>query len=220
VVKKPETRKPTWQVQLIDADTKEKLPGFVKLEILEDDSEKDATYTIEQNGGANQPIALAAPKKVNTGEVVRLTGKSNGYLPASEDTDVPTLEGETYLLPLKRLKKDASLDIRSIYFDFDSARIKNSSEPSLSLILEFLKQNPKAEFEIIGHTDLNGAADYNQNLSERRAISVRNWLVNHGIEKNRLTTAGAGKSRPIVARRGKPYDGQNRRTEFKLKTEL
>lgn len=213
-------KKKSWQVQLIDADTREKIGGFVKLEILEADSENDSSYTLEQSGGAAHAIELDAPKKVAESEVVRLTGKSSGYLPSTEDTDVETLEGNTYLLPLKKMAKNASLNVRSIYFDFDSARIKKSSEPTLKMILDFLKQNPKAEFEIIGHTDLNGTVEYNQDLSEKRADSVRTWLSTHGIEQSRLTTSGAGKSRPVVAKRGKPFDEQNRRTEFKLKTEL
>lgn len=222
VVEKPKAapQKKSWQVQLIDADTREKIGGFVKLEILEADSENDSSYTLEQSGGAAHAIELDAPKKVADNEVVRLTGKASGYLPSTEDTDVETLEGNTYLLPLKKMAKNASLNVRSIYFDFDSARIKKSSEPTLKMILDFLKQNPKAEFEIIGHTDLNGTVDYNQDLSEKRADSVRTWLASHGIEKDRLTTSGAGKSRPVVAKRGKPFDEQNRRTEFKLKTEL
>lgn len=219
-IPKAAPKKKSWHVQLIDAETREKIGGAVKLEILEADSETDSSYTLEQNGGADHAIELAAPKKVNDNEVVRLTGKSNGYLPATEDTDVDTLEGNTYLLPLKKMAKNASLNVRSIYFDFDSARIKKSSEPSLKMILDFLKANPKAEFEIIGHTDLNGTVEYNQDLSEKRADSVRKWLVNHGIDEARLSTSGAGKSRPVVSKRGKPYDEQNRRTEFKLKTEL
>ena len=215
----PEPQK-HWQVQLIDADTRAKIGGYVKLDVIEADSEKDSAYTVEQNGGAGHAISLDAPKKVSADEIVRLTGKSVGYLPSTEDTDVPTLEGGTYLLPLKKMQKNASLNIRSIYFDFDSARIKNSSTPTLKLIHDFLKQNPKAEFEIIGHTDLNGTEEYNQNLSEKRAESVRAWLIKHGIEKDRLTVSGAGKSRPIVAKKGKSYDEQNRRTEFRLKTEL
>lgn len=220
---KPVEAKPAkkhWQVQLIDAETKQKIPGYVKLEILEANSENDASYTVEQNGGADHAIEIDAPKKIGDDEVVRLTGKAAGYLPATEDTDVPTLEGNTYLLPLKKLVKNASLNVRSIYFDFDSARIRKSSEPTLRMILDFLKQNPKAEFEIIGHTDLNGTAEYNQDLSEKRADSVRSWLTSHGIDKDRLSVSGAGKSRPIVAKRGKPFDEQNRRTEFKLKTDI
>ncbi|AFM14454.1 OmpA family protein [Turneriella parva] len=219
VVKKEEPKPPQkhWQVQLIDADTKEKIGGYVRLEVLEADSEKDAAYTAEQNGGANHAIELDAPKKVTSEEIVRLTGKSAGYLPSTEDTDVPTIEAGTYLLPLKKMQKNASLDIRSIYFDFDSARLKNSSVPTLKLILDFLKQNPKAEFEIIGHTDLKGTAEYNQALSEKRAESVRNWLVKNGVAENRLSVSGAGESRPVVARKGKPYDEQNRRTEFRMK---
>lgn len=210
---KPQPPK-AWNVQLVDSATQQKLTGTVKLEVLEADSDKKASYSTQGSGNG---IVFKAPASVGGEEVVRLNGSAEGYLPASEDTDAATLADGTYLLPLRKLEKNASFDIRSIYFDFDSARIRKTSEPSLRMVLEFLKQNPKAEFEIIGHTDLAGEADYNQALSEKRAASVRNWLVENGIEKNRLTTSGAGKSRPIVAKRGKPYDEQNRRTEFRPK---
>jgi outer membrane protein OmpA-like peptidoglycan-associated protein len=210
---KPEAAK-QWNVQLVDAATRQKLTGTVKLEILEADSDKKASYTKQANGNG---IVFEAPAAVGSEEIVRLNGSAEGYLPASEDTDSATLADGTYLLPLRKLEKNASFDIRSIYFDFDSARIKQSSEPSLRMVLDFLKQNPEAKFEIIGHTDLAGEAEYNQTLSEKRAASVKNWLVANGIEHSRLTTSGAGKSRPIVAKRGKPYDEQNRRTEFRLK---
>lgn len=131
-----------------------------------------------------------------------------------------TPEIKTELAELKKLKKDTSIDIRSIYFDFDSAKLKRASEPTLVALAAFLNENPKAVFEIIGHTDLNGDADYNQTLSEERAESVRDWLVEHGIDKARLQSSGKGKSQPVVAKRGRPFDQQNRRTEFKLKSEL
>ncbi len=210
---KPEAAK-QWTVQLVDAATREKLTGRVKLEVLEADSDEKASYTLQASGNG---IIFEAPSAVGIQEIVRLSGSAEGYLPVSEDTDTGTLAEGTYLLPLRKLEKNASFDIRSIYFDFDSARIKKSSEPSLRMVLEFLQQNPKAEFEIIGHTDLTGDADYNQALSEKRALSVKDWLVENGIEKSRLTTSGAGKSRPVVAKRGKPFDEQNRRTEFRLK---
>ncbi|HNE21397.1 MAG TPA: OmpA family protein [Turneriella sp.] len=210
---KPEAAK-QWNVQLIDASTRQKLTGTVKLEVLEADSDKKSSHSTQGSGNG---IVFKAPVSVGGEEVVRLNGSAEGYLPGSEDTDTATLTEGTYLLPLRKLEKNASFDIRSIYFDFDSARIKKSSEPSLRMVLEFLKQNPKAEFEIIGHTDLAGDAEYNQSLSEKRAASVKTWLVENGIDKGRLTTSGAGKSRPVVAKRGKPFDEQNRRTEFKLK---
>jgi len=210
---KPEPAR-RWKVQLIDAATRQKVSGTVKLEALESDSERQPSYTQVASGNG---ITFEPPAKVVGEEIFRLTGSADGYLPTSEDTDTATLAQGTYLLPLRKPEKNASFALRSIYFDFNSARIKKSSEPSLRMVLEFLQQNPRAEFEIIGHTDLAGDADYNQTLSERRAASVKSWLVENGIDEKRLTTSGAGKSRPVVAKRGKPYDEQNRRTEFRLK---
>lgn len=210
----PISARTEWSVQLIDAKTREKIAGTVRLEVLESDSHEKSRHSVTASGNG---IKLSVPGNVAGKEVIRLSAQAEGYLPASEDTDAMTLADGTYLMALRRLEKNASFDIRSIYFDFDSARIKKSSEPSLRMVLEFLQQNPKAEFEIIGHTDLTGDAEYNQALSEKRAESVKNWLIENGIAASRLSTSGAGKSRPVIARRGKPYDEQNRRTEFRLK---
>lgn len=122
-------------------------------------------------------------------------------------------------------KKDAigrSLDevgraiIYGIYFDFDAATIRPDSEETLDRLLKAIKARPNVKLVIEGHTDSEGSDAYNQTLSEKRAQSVVNWLVAHGIASQQLSAKGFGESRP-VADNGRP-DGRalNRRVEISV----
>ena len=72
------------------------------------------------------------------------------------------------------------------------------------------------EIEIIGHTDLHGTDDYNNQLSRKRAEAVKKYLAEKGLDPKRLKTFGAGKTRPVANQLGKGYDELNRRTEFNI----
>ena len=122
-------------------------------------------------------------------------------------------------------KKDAigrSLDevgraiIYGIYLDFDAATIRPDSEETLDRLLKAIKARPNVKLVIEGHTDSEGSDAYNQTLSEKRAQSVVNWLVAHGIASQQLSAKGFGESRP-VAGNGRP-DGRalNRRVEISV----
>ncbi len=110
----------------------------------------------------------------------------------------------------------ASFEIHAIYFDYDSAKIKEESYPVLESILRFLKENDSLRFEIIGHTDLHGTEEYNLGLSKRRAESVRDYLVSKGLDSARFNVRGAGESEPRINQTGPGFDEKNRRTEFKV----
>ena len=95
------------------------------------------------------------------------------------------------------LEEDVTIDM-SIEFDTNSADIRSSEIPEIRDAVKFLRQFPAANAVIEGHTDNTGAESYNQGLSERRAQSVYNYLINQaGIPASRLTYVGYGESRPI-----------------------
>ncbi len=81
-----------------------------------------------------------------------------------------------------------------------------------------LKDNPKIDLEIQGHTDNVGNAAYNKKLSQSRADSVRAYLVEHGTAVGRLTTMGYGMSQPIVPNNSAANRALNRRVQF-IRTE-
>jgi outer membrane protein OmpA-like peptidoglycan-associated protein len=110
-----------------------------------------------------------------------------------------------------------------VLFDFDKSSLRPEAGPSLDKVVAVLQSYPKASVLIEGHTDGKGSDQYNQRLSERRADSVRHWLVEHGVTTP-TTTHGWGRSRPI-APNTKPNgaddpDGRqkNRRVEITVKT--
>lgn len=104
---------------------------------------------------------------------------------------------------------------QKIHFEFDKATIRPISYSILDDVVELLNRNPQiTKIRVEGHTDSVGSDAYNQNLSERRAQSVVNYLVSKGISRDRLIAVGYGESRPIADNNTTEGRAKNRRTEF------
>lgn len=108
------------------------------------------------------------------------------------------------------LAKPVSFNL-TVAFGFDSAEITGVAFQEMLELLRFLREYPSSTAVIEGHTDSQGAADYNQNLSERRAQAVVQALTNSGIERTRLTARGYGESKPIASNDTDAGRQQNRR---------
>lgn len=103
--------------------------------------------------------------------------------------------------------------LQQIFFETDSATIKDESSPVLNAVAGILKKNAKVRVRVEGHTDSQGDDAYNLDLSKRRARSVATWLINNGgIDAGRFETEGYGETRPIVS--GSADLSLNRRVEF------
>ncbi len=100
-----------------------------------------------------------------------------------------------------------------ITFELGSAEIQPSSYPELDKIAQILKQK-KVRVRIEGHTDDIGEAAFNQLLSEKRAQSIKNYLVTKGLDPQRFETVGYGESKPIADNKTEKGRAQNRRVEF------
>lgn len=103
-----------------------------------------------------------------------------------------------------------------VNFDFNKATLRSESYPVLFHAVQVLLQNPDMRVEIQGHTDNIGSDDYNMKLGERRAKTVKDYLVARGISADRLSVRSFGESQPIAD--NKTADGRaiNRRVEFKV----
>lgn len=86
--------------------------------------------------------------------------------------------------------------VENIFYDFDKATLRPESKEALDEIAVMLEDNPNVSIEMGAHTDRKGSEEYNINLSERRAKSVVDYLVEKGINPERLTWVGYGKTRP------------------------
>jgi len=105
--------------------------------------------------------------------------------------------------------------LKNVFFDFDKAELKPESYVELDKLADYLRTN-KIRIEIGGHTDDQGSDDYNDRLSENRAKSVYDYLVNKGIPADRLQYKGYGKRVPIADNATGEGRAINRRTEFKI----
>ena len=123
------------------------------------------------------------------------------------------IEKDIYLTPLK---KDASIQLSNISFDFDKATLNKSSYPELQKLISLLNEHQGIKVELSAHTDNLGTHEYNENLSDHRAQSVVDYLVKNGIEINRLEAIGYGESKPLVLNDTEENMAKNRRVEFKI----
>ena len=157
------------------------------------------------------------------GGEVRLSVYHKGYLPYSGvisqlDYIARPLHGSKVatikLIPIASGKVFA---LRNILFELDQSTLLPESEKELAALLQMLKDNSDLNATIIGHTDNQGGRAYNQRLSEARAGTVLSWLVQHGIDSNRLTSEGRGMDKPVASNDTEAGRALNRRTEVLLR---
>lgn len=115
----------------------------------------------------------------------------------------------------ERISAEGKVVLYGLYFDTDSARIKPASEPTLNEIAKLLESKPQLDLLVVGHTDNQGAFDYNIDLSKRRAGSVVDVLVTeHGIARSRLKPWGVGFTAPAATNATEAGRAKNRRVEL------
>ena len=118
------------------------------------------------------------------------------------------------LVPLVKPIAGQKVVLKNIFFDINKSDLQPISAAELDKLVALLKSNPNLKIEIGGHTDNTGDKKSNLLLSQRRALSVMNYLSNHGIDVNRLTAKGYGDTNPIATNDTEEGRSENRRTEF------
>jgi OOP family OmpA-OmpF porin len=101
--------------------------------------------------------------------------------------------------------------LRGVNFETNSDRLLPSATSILDDAAATLRKNPTIKVEVAGHTDSDGAAEYNEGLSARRAATVRDYLAANGVAEDRMTTRGYGESQPIADNSTREGKAQNRR---------
>lgn len=112
------------------------------------------------------------------------------------------------------VKRDKLELTEKLYFAWDEATLLDASFPLLDEVVQALKDNPGFKVQVEGHTDSSGANDHNQTLSEKRAEAVLNYLVSHGVAKDRLVSKGFSSSVPTDTNTTIAGRENNRRVEF------
>ena len=179
----------------------------------DDEFVPNATIRIVGNNGTNAKFE-GRPNgtynmEVDKGVSYVLLASAEGYLNAKKDLRTVNVNRDsTYYVDfvLYSINKPAVLE--NIFYDFDKAALRDESKKELDDLIELLEINPHVTIELSAHTDRKGTQEYNQRLSQQRAQSVVDYLIDHRIAKDRLTVAGYGKLQPKIITKGiaKKYD--------------
>ena len=128
----------------------------------------------------------------------------------------PEIPKDDFMDDLRNIEEGASVVLENIFFEFNKTDLLPQSYSELDKVLDFIKEFDIKQIEISGHTDSEGSEQYNQKLSEGRAQSVVNYLVEHGADPSRLIAKGYGESYPIETNITEEGRAVNRRVEFRL----
>lgn len=156
----------------------------------------------------DMPTNIYADTKFNR---LRFSGWDARSWPFITNLKITTASPDTR----SKLITEGKLVTYGIIFDVNKADVKSESFGTLKSIADVLKENVSMKVKIIGHTDSDGDASYNLDLSKRRAESVKNELAkNFGIDASRMETEGDGATKPIAKNDTPINKAQNRRVEF------
>jgi len=169
-----------------------------------------ASAESEMNGGTNinYPSAdgsysedgLAAPESMDS------NGEAYGNLSVNNEQN----QTEEY----KREHGRSSVVFSPVYFDFDQAGINAEMRPVVTSNATYMKDNLSTVIVIEGNCDERGTNEYNLALGERRAINVKEYMVNLGVDPMRIRTVSYGEERPLFSEQNDLDWSQNRRADF------
>ena len=146
--------------------------------------------------------------------VKRLIRKKSDALDTDSDGVLDPLDKCPHTPQTATVDEKGCWATHDILFDFDSSEIKPQYHSALEVIMAVLKQNPGLKIEIQGNTDNTGPESYNQMLSEKRALAVKKYMVNKGMESERLKAVGFGATRNAASNENDTGRALNRRIEF------
>ena len=189
-----------------------------EIEIVDNEANK-VIATFKSNSATGKYL-VSLPAGKNYGIAV----KKEGYLFHSENFDIPktaafqTVEKD---VQLKNLAVGSKIVLRNIFFDLDKATLRMESTAELNRLIKLMNDVPTLKIELGGHTDSRGSDTYNQQLSERRAQAVVDYLTKAGISGDRLKYAGYGETQLVNGcsngvNCSDDQHQENRRTEFKV----
>jgi len=151
--------------------------------------------------GTNQKINVKSDGsfsyQVTPGVDYLFLATCKGYLNHKEELSVKQAEeSEEYTLQFALPSISSPVLVDNVFYDFNQATLREESTIALDKLVQTLKDNPNITIELSAHCDYRGADAYNKTLSQKRAESVVKYLIEHGIDQDRLTPVGYGEERP------------------------
>ena len=156
--------------------------------------------------GTNEKLSVKGDgsfqKVLTPGVSYVMLGTCKGYLNVKQEIKVAqSQESEEYTLQFPLPPINIPVLIDNIFYEFDKASLTEASTTALDSLVIMMNENPNITIELASHCDYKGNNDYNKRLAQRRAESVVNYLIAHGVKADRLTAVGYGEERPKVVRK-------------------
>jgi outer membrane protein OmpA-like peptidoglycan-associated protein len=192
--------------------------GDLIVTIVDIDGEQPVTADVMVGDMPAEKVTGRFEKTLGAGAyTLKVMAEDTAYLPYERVIDIEA--AKTLEIQVALVKKEFKIVLPEVYFEFDKSDIKPESYPVLDGGAETIKivfaGNADVKIEVQGHTDSKGSDEYNLNLSNRRANSVKDYLViNHGLTPDRLLARGYGESRPVASNDTDAGRAKNRRVEF------
>ena len=167
----------------------------------DDEPVPNAVIRIVGDDGSNQKTASKPDGSfrfdLQRGVKYAMLASADGYLNARQEFESDSVEEDAeYNVDFILAAMFKAQVVENIFYDFDKAVLRDESKLALDSMVMLLKDHPNIVIEMASHTDRVGSAKYNQGLSQRRAQSVVDYLIENGIPRERLKPAGYGESRP------------------------
>ena len=158
------------------------------------------------NDGTNEKVSVRADgsftKIIKPNVSYVFLGTCKGYLNVKQELRVSqSEESEDYVLQFPLPPINIPVLIDNIFYEYDKATLLPESKEALDRLVVMMEENPNITIELSSHCDYRGSDFYNERLAQRRAESVVNYMIEHGVAKARLTAVGYGESRPKVVRK-------------------
>ena len=170
-------------------------------------------------GGAAGAVIGKATGNTKLGAVIGATvgGAAGAVIGHKMDKQAKEIEKKVPGAKVERVEEGIIVEFNSkILFGFNSSELSTEAKSNLGQLANIMLDNPDTDVEIQGHTDSKGSDSYNQDLSIRRAGSVRTYLAIRNIPRNRMTVLGYGESVPKYDNSSEDGRAQNRRVEFMI----
>ncbi len=203
--------------------------SYIKGKVFDSKNQKKLEAKFELISLESNEIIMQAESDPNTGEFLvciptdndyALNVSKEGYLFYSDNFELKGVHEilNPYLkdVALNPITPGEKIILKNIFYTTDSYELIDKSVAELTKLLEFMNNNPSLKIEISGHTDNVGTTEYNIELSNNRAKSVYNYLIENGINQERLTYKGYGETQPISTNETELGKAENRRTEMKI----
>lgn len=135
----------------------------------------------------------------NAGNSYLLMAIAEGFLNQEQSFKIaPNVSDALYYVDFEMIPINKPVVLENIFYDFDSALLKDESKDELDGLIDILNEHPTIIIELKAHTDRWGSEDYNYNLSLKRAHSVKDYLINHRINTERIIAIAVGKNEPKI----------------------